>query len=240
MKKIADELIQEVIRLRKDCRCSINEIVNKLKLGKGTISKILKPYPITNDEIHQRCSENAIVVNKKRTKPKDCEKLQREKKNKEEEKFGRKLMRQLEKENEKNELKSKMEKSPLNKQRNKRKQGDVGLGIAIGWFSAHEYDVCIPLTDNQIYDLIVCKDDSVYKVQVKTSAFLNKNNRFHVMLKTCGGFSNYEKLFDNKKIDYLFVLTAEMKMYLIPSKDVDAKHGVVLSRKYDDYVVTWI
>ena len=41
----------------------------------------------------------------------------------------------------------------LRGQKNSKKQGDIGLGIAIGWFATQGYTVCVPLTDSQDYDL---------------------------------------------------------------------------------------
>jgi hypothetical protein len=34
--------------------------------------------------------------------------------------------------------------------KNSKKQGDAGLGIAIGWLSAQGFDVLLPLTDSRI------------------------------------------------------------------------------------------
>jgi HJR/Mrr/RecB family endonuclease len=59
-------------------------------------------------------------------------------------------------------------------QANTKKQGDVGLGQAIAWFTRNSYTVSLPLTDSQDYDLIVDKDNVLYRVQVKTTS--NKNN----------------------------------------------------------------
>jgi hypothetical protein len=38
---------------------------------------------------------------------------------------------------------------------NSKKQGYLGLGVAIGWFCQNGYVVNIPLTDSQEYDLVV-------------------------------------------------------------------------------------
>ena len=34
----------------------------------------------------------------------------------------------------------------MDKCKNSKKQGDVGMGVAIGWFAADGYTVCVPLT----------------------------------------------------------------------------------------------
>ena len=41
------------------------------------------------------------------------------------------------------------------KQKNTRKQGDVGVGAAIAYFTEQGYMVAVPLTDNQDYDLVI-------------------------------------------------------------------------------------
>lgn len=51
----------------------------------------------------------------------------------------------------------------LKDKKNSRKQGDAGLGIAIGWFAKQEWTICFPLTDNQDYDLVVEKDFGLKK-----------------------------------------------------------------------------
>ena len=37
---------------------------------------------------------------------------------------------------------------------NSKRQGNIGIGAAIAWFTVHGYTVSIPLTDSQDYDLI--------------------------------------------------------------------------------------
>ena len=56
-------------------------------------------------------------------------------------------------------------------QSNSKKQGDVGLGMSIGWFASQGYTVSLPLTDSQDYDLVVEIEGVLRKVQVKTSKY---------------------------------------------------------------------
>lgn len=88
--------------------------------------------------------------------------------------------------------------------KNKSKQGDAGLGAAIAYFTIHEYTVCIPLTDNDCFDLVVSKDSNeLLKVQVKTSNHLTKSNTYAVQLRTLGGnqsWSGVAKHFDWQKV----------------------------------------
>lgn len=124
-------------------------------------------------------------------------------------------------------------------QANSKKQGDVGTGIAIGWFVAKGYTVSVPLTDSQGYDLVVEIKGVLKKVQVKTSTFRRTAGSYVVELRTKGGNrsgSGKVKLFSQCKVDLLFVLTADGKRYLIPAKDCPAG-SISLGEKWDSYVI---
>lgn len=107
-------------------------------------------------------------------------------------------------------------------QANTKKQGDVGLGQAIAWFTRNSYTVSLPLTDSQDYDLIVDKDSLLHKVQVKTASYKNKYGTYEVSLTVKGGNrsgKNKIKLFDKSKVDLLFILTSDNEVYVIPSNE---------------------
>ena len=125
----------------------------------------------------------------------------------------------------------------LRDQINSRKQGDVGLGAAIGWFTSQGFTVCVPLTDSQKFDLVVEFADGLKKVQVKTAYY--KRKHYEVTIQTSGGNkSRYtHNQFDNSLVDYLFVLTEEAHKYLIPAKDVSAKKILTLCGKYNKYLL---
>lgn len=59
--------------------------------------------------------------------------------------------------------------------KNTKKQGDYGLGSAISYFTSQGYNISIPLTDSQDYDLVV-EDTAGFlkKVQVKTCMRTNR------------------------------------------------------------------
>jgi len=118
------------------------------------------------------------------------------------------------------------------KQKNSKKQGDVGLGSAIAWFTSQGYTVCIPLTDSQDYDLVVEIDDMMLRVQVKTTTQKNVAGSYVVGLRTLGGNQSFHtiKKFDKEKVDYIFVLTEDGSRYFIPSNDVEVKSQLTLSK----------
>lgn len=123
--------------------------------------------------------------------------------------------------------------------KNSRKQGDIGLGAAIAYFTANHFTVSIPLTDNQEYDLVIDRNDGLKKVQVKTSKHKKDSGSYEVMLKTMGGNKSGRtvKMFDPIAVDYLFILTDEGIKYLIPTDAETNKATITLGQKYDQYRV---
>ena len=107
-------------------------------------------------------------------------------------------------------------------QRNSKKQGDVGLGIAIGYFAQQGFTVCIPLTDSQDYDLVFeSEDGTLQRVQVKTSRCRTRTGSCQVELRTKGGNktgTGKTKVFDPSTVDYLFAVVGSGERYLIPAK----------------------
>ena len=129
----------------------------------------------------------------------------------------------------------------LKEQKNSNKQGDVGVGIAIGWFAEKGYAVCIPLTDSQDYDLVVEMNNKLKKIQVKTTYAKNStSNNYKVDLRTCGGNRSSAgkiKKFDKTKVDFIFAVTEKKTKYLIPSKDINSVNSIVLGDKWNSYIV---
>lgn len=127
-------------------------------------------------------------------------------------------------------------------QKNTKKQGDVGVGVAIGLFASRGYTVCIPLSDSQEYDLIVDIDGKLCRVQVKTSRGRSRWSKgFEVQLRTNGGnqsWSGVSKKFDRSKVDYLFILTADGDQYLIPSEYVKGASSITVGNEnYEEFLV---
>lgn len=122
----------------------------------------------------------------------------------------------------------------LQEYKNSKKQGDAGLGIAIGYFTTIGHGVLIPLTDSQDYDLVI-DDGSLKKVQVRTTTDLTKHGKYRVQLSVKGGNKsrNTVKVFDPKLVDLLFVVTGAGARYLIPSQTIAAKHQLTLDGRFD-------
>lgn len=123
----------------------------------------------------------------------------------------------------------------LSEHKNSKKQGDAGLGAAIGWFTENSYTVCVPLTDSQSYDLVVEIDGKLSRVQVKTTTSIDEYGVYTVSLSTSGGNrSGTGKVvhFDPSKVEYLFVLAGNGNRYFIPSSFIKCKRSMNLGKNY--------
>jgi hypothetical protein len=111
----------------------------------------------------------------------------------------------------------------------RRRQGDVGLGQAIAYFTSEGCIVFIPLSDTQYFDLVVDIDGKLCRIQVKTTSRLHRGN-YVVEMRTKGGNKSREvtKHFDSAKVDYLFALSAGGKSYLIPASRISSVTQITL------------
>lgn len=122
-----------------------------------------------------------------------------------------------------------------------RKQGDCGLGAAIGYFTSIGYTVCVPLTDNQDYDLVVEFPDGLKKIECKTTSTQSHNN-YVVSLRTLGGNQSWGgkiKTVKDTSADYLFILSGNGKMYLLPTEEVTCSNLLSLNSDRDKYIITF-
>lgn len=116
-----------------------------------------------------------------------------------------------------------------------KRQGDMGLGVAIGWFSKNGYIVSIPLTDSQNYDLVIDRG-GLKKVQVKSTYFVC-GKHYKVELSTRGGVKGEKKrAFIPSAVDYLFLVCENEDLYLIPTFE-GMPQSMTLGKKYDQYRV---
>ena len=123
-------------------------------------------------------------------------------------------------------------------QKNSRKQGDVGLGAAISAFTCSGWTVCVPLTDNQPYDLVIDRGDGPERVQVKTTRCKTKYGIYQVSLRTKGGNrsgAGKVKFFSPEEVEWLFVLNNDGEQYLIPAAKISSKAAINLSGEFLKY-----
>ena len=119
-------------------------------------------------------------------------------------------------------------------------KGNVGLGMAISYYTAKGYTVSLPLNDNQDYDLIADKEGVLNKVQVKTSSTKNQAGNIKVYLRTITssttGVKNIKK-FQDCNVDLVFIGTGEGNMYEIPKAQITQNAELSLTEQYECYKV---
>jgi hypothetical protein len=108
------------------------------------------------------------------------------------------------------------------------------MSVAIAYYTLNNFNVSIPLTDNQSYDFLIEKDNVIFKVQVKTSSYKTSYGIYNVGLKTCGGNKSGSsmKYLDKSKIDYLFIMCDNSDCYNIPASDITSSGGTLNMGKH--------
>lgn len=93
---------------------------------------------------------------------------------------------------------------------NTKAQGDVGVAMAIAYYTSKGSPVSIPLGDNTRYDLVIEVDGALLKVQCKCSRY-QVNGRYVVSLRTNGGnkTGTTTKKISAEDADLLFVCTLD-------------------------------
>lgn len=123
----------------------------------------------------------------------------------------------------------------------KSKQGNIGLGQAIAYYTYLGIPISLPLNDTQKYDLIIDRDNRLYRVSVKTTRFMEYGN-YKVALKNSGGSSGKSVIrnFDNTSCDLVFVYTKDGDMYEIPSDEIKVKTMITLNDDYEKFKVNYL
>ena len=122
-----------------------------------------------------------------------------------------------------------------------KQKGDTALGQAISYFIGNDYEVCLPIGDKRDYDLIVEKDNTLYRVQVKYAGlYSSKNNTCRVGLRITGGNQSYHyaKSYSDDAFELLFVYTAKGQKFVLPWEEVTARNELHIEHaKYSKYLV---
>ena len=104
--------------------------------------------------------------------------------------------------------------------------------------TSNGYTVSIPLNDTQDYDLIVDKDNTLKRVQVKSTSCITKSGNYQVALKSCGGTKGITyKTVINTFIEELFILTEKLDIYIIPINELKNKSTLSICEKYKKFKV---
>lgn len=118
-------------------------------------------------------------------------------------------------------------------------QGNMGLSKAIDYFTSHQIPIALPMNDTQKYDLIADFNGGLQRISVKTSRNRTEYGTYSVGLRNTGGSSGNIKTrpFDKNTCDYIFILTGDDKLYLIPASIIDATNSISVGKKYTEYEV---
>ena len=121
---------------------------------------------------------------------------------------------------------------------NNKDKGRAGLSLAIAYFGSNGYTVSLPLNDTQNYDLIVDKNEILYKVQVKFTGYKTDAGIYQCELKSVSGTTRqiYSTV-KNTSIDLLFIACDDMTLYVIPKENINNSSCLNLGEKYKQYKV---
>jgi hypothetical protein len=106
------------------------------------------------------------------------------------------------------------------------------------WFLLCGYNTSLPV-EPAIYDLLVAMPGGIKRVQVKTTTFKQNENGWTVQV----GRRSYSVgnraprvPYDPDELDYFFILDGDLTMYLIPSRVIAGRVGILL-HNYTEFIV---
>jgi hypothetical protein len=105
----------------------------------------------------------------------------------------------------------------------------AGSLLAASWFTLSGHEVSWPLEPSR-YDLLVCTDPGIRRVQVKTTT-VRVGDTWKVYLSTS---HRERRTYDPDEIDDFFIIDGELVCYLIPVAAVGGLHAIHL-RGYAQY-----
>jgi hypothetical protein len=116
---------------------------------------------------------------------------------------------------------------------------DAGPSIASAWFTICGCSVLFPI-EPAIYDLVVSMPEGLRRIQVKTTTSKYQHGggwqvgigRHPHSIEKGGHHVPY----DPDAIDYFFIVDGDLAMYLIPSRVIAGRVGLML-RAYKSYIV---
>ena len=129
----------------------------------------------------------------------------------------------------------------LSRQKNPRRQGDIGEAAAIQWLTEAGACVCFPMFHSPDFDLVAEFGHRLLKVQVKTSTAIRGESTYSVQIATNGGNQSWSgpvKRFDCTRCDYLFALVADGRRWFIPASEIEGATSISLGGdKYAEFEV---
>ena len=114
---------------------------------------------------------------------------------------------------------------------------DAATSLAASWFSLCGFSAAIPV-EPAVYDLLVAMPDGIKRVQVKTTTCYGKDGWTVVVGRRPYSVGNRERRvpYDPELIDWFFIVDGDLTIYLIPSRVIAGRVGILL-RTYTKYIV---
>jgi hypothetical protein len=114
---------------------------------------------------------------------------------------------------------------------------DAAASIAASWFALCGFNVAIPV-EPAVYDLLVSTPEGIKRVQVKTTTCFSKDGWTVAVGRRPYSIGNRERRlpYDPELIDWFFILDGDLTIYLIPSKVIAGRVGILL-HTYTKYAV---
>lgn len=121
---------------------------------------------------------------------------------------------------------------------NTKAQGDIGVAMAIAYYTLLGCSVSVPMGDNTRYDLVVEINGQLQKVQCKTSKYIEKGS-YKVALRTNGGnrSGTSTKLISADDADLVFVYTFDGGWWEFPQSEFVNKVSLSLGKSKQAYRV---
>jgi len=118
---------------------------------------------------------------------------------------------------------------------NSKQKGNAGIGAAIAYFTRQGYNVLIPLTDSQDYDIVVDIEGFLNKVQVKYCGQKATSGTYIIPLRSISGSSRKTyKTICETDIDYLFCITQDNDQYLVPLIEINNTSQININKEFSD------
>lgn len=113
---------------------------------------------------------------------------------------------------------------------------EAGTAIAVMWFLVCGYNASLPI-EPTVYDVLASMPDGIKRVQVKTTTYY-KNGWAVVVGRRPYSVGNREPLvpYDPEQIDFFFILDGDLNIYVIPSRVIAGRVGIMLSN-YEEFIV---
>jgi hypothetical protein len=113
---------------------------------------------------------------------------------------------------------------------------EAATPLAAAWFIMRGCIVSLP-TEQAVYDLLVHAPEGMSRVQVKTTTTTGPKAQVNVGRRpyTAGNLGPLLP-YDPKVIDYFFIVDGDCNIYLVPSRVVAGRVGLML-RTYKEYIV---